>query len=60
MTTNHVTTTDTFDTVRAALVGMPGLPPDAGTAEPFPLPVAGRWANPPGRCPSLRTISMRR
>lgn len=49
MTTNRVTTPDTFDTLRAALAGMPGLPPDAGTAEPFPLPVAGRWANPLGR-----------
>lgn len=46
VTTSRVTTPDYFGTVRAALAGMPGLPPDAGTAGPFPLPAAGRWANP--------------
>ena len=44
-----MTTPDTFGAVRVALAGMPGLPRlpgDAGSGEPFPLPVAGRWVNP--------------
>ncbi|WP_329247648.1 nitroreductase/quinone reductase family protein [Actinoallomurus sp. NBC_01490] len=55
LTTNHVTGPDTFDTVLTALTGLsagaPPLPPDAETAEPFALPVAGRWANASGRTP---------
>lgn len=49
MTTNRVTGPDTFDTVFPALTGVsagtPRLPPNADTAEPFALPVPGRWAN---------------
>ncbi|GAB3960983.1 hypothetical protein GCM10029978_011990 [Actinoallomurus acanthiterrae] len=55
LTANRITGPDTFDTVLAALTGMsagpPPLPPDADTAEPFALPVPGRWANASGRLP---------
>lgn len=55
LTTNRVTGPDTFDTVLTALTGMsagpPRLPPDADTAEPFALPVPGRWVNASGRTP---------
>lgn len=51
----RVTSPDTFDTVLTALTGMragpPQLPPDADTAEPFALPVPGRWANAQSRMP---------
>jgi acetyl esterase/lipase len=52
---NRVTSADSFDSVLAALAGMsvdpPRLWPDASTAEPFPLPVPGRWADASGRAP---------
>lgn len=55
MTINQVTGPDTYDTVLAAMSGMgtapPPLPPGADTAEPFALPVRGRWANASGRAP---------
>ncbi|WP_433176627.1 nitroreductase/quinone reductase family protein [Actinoallomurus sp. CA-150999] len=49
---NRVTGPDTFDTVLTSLsAGPPPLPPGADTAEPFALPVPGRWANASGRAP---------
>lgn len=55
LTINRVASPDTFDTVVAALTSMgagtPLLPTDADTAEPFALPVPGRWANAAGRAP---------
>ncbi|MCP2342808.1 nitroreductase/quinone reductase family protein [Actinomadura rupiterrae] len=50
---NRITNPDTFETVHKALVemsaGPPPLPADADIAEPFALPVKGRWANASGR-----------
>jgi acetyl esterase/lipase len=55
LTTNRVTSPDTFDTVIVAITGRsadpPRLPPGAGTVEPFALPAPGRWADASGRAP---------
>ncbi|WP_157429442.1 nitroreductase/quinone reductase family protein [Actinomadura oligospora] len=55
LTTHRVTGPDTYDTLSAALSGVfggpPPLPSDANTAEPFTLPVPGRWVDASGRTP---------
>ncbi|MEV4253296.1 nitroreductase/quinone reductase family protein [Spirillospora sp. NPDC049652] len=53
VTANRVTGPDTYDTLFAALSGVfaapPPLPSDAGTAQPFTLPVPGHWVDASGR-----------